>query len=153
MDESAPMRAIMIGVSVFIAIATITAVLSYYNTSKDLVRAIGPGTDIGQEYANYVQDILLKTGNNTVVTGTEVKNLLNYFYKKENVNITVRYLNQESSFPAGNTALDKITVSNVNNNETEYNKLQQQLVSTQKFQMTKKDNGMGNLEINLTCII
>ena len=33
MDESAPIRAIVIGVSTLLAVATISAVLMYYNTT------------------------------------------------------------------------------------------------------------------------
>ena len=36
MDESAPIRAIVIGVSTLLAVATISAVLMYYNTAKQM---------------------------------------------------------------------------------------------------------------------
>ena len=91
MDESAPMRAIMIGASVFVTIATITGVLAYYSSAKDLVNVIGTGTDIGAEYANYVENILLKTEDNVEIRGTDVINLLNYFYMDEKEYIYIEY--------------------------------------------------------------
>lgn len=101
MDESAPVRAIMIGASLFVTIATITAVLTYYNTAKDMVKVIGTGTDIGQVYSDYVEESLLKTSANTYLTGTEVINILNYFYDSD---LALVYIN--SYVPLG-TSLDE----------------------------------------------
>ena len=94
MDESTPIRAIVIGVSVLIGIATISAVLMYYNTAKQMASNVGRGQDFASNYEQSIQDILLKgsytvSGNN-YITGTDVKNLLNYFYNNENVEIIVQ---------------------------------------------------------------
>ena len=145
MDESAPMRAIMIGASVFVTIATITGVLAYYSSAKDLVNVIGTGTDIGAEYANYVENILLKTEDNVEIRGTDVINLLNYFYMDEKAKIDVTYIRQDHAFEEytnGDTS-DKQTVIksyNTNLDEKLYNQAINLIVPTQKFTMKKSTN-------------
>ena len=74
MDDVA-IRAITIGASVLIALITISAVLTYYTAAKDMVRQIGSGTDIAGLYEKSIEEILLKK----TITGTELKNLINYF--------------------------------------------------------------------------
>lgn len=145
MDESAPMRAIMIGASVFVTIATITGVLAYYSTSKDLVNAVGTGTDIGQEYANYVENILLKTEDNVEINGTDVINLLNYFYMNEQANIDITYIRQDHSFEdfTNVDTTDKETVVksySANLDSKAYNQAINLIIPTQKFTMKKSTN-------------
>ena len=139
MDESAPMRAIMIGASVFVTIATITGVLAYYSSAKDLVNVIGTGTDIGAEYANYVENILLKTEDNVEIRGTDVINLLNYFYMDEKAKIDVTYIRQDHSFEEYTNVdtSDKQTVIksyNTNLDGKLYNQAINLIVPTQKLQ-------------------
>ena len=145
MDESAPMRAIMIGASVFVTIATITGVLAYYSSAKDLVNVIGTGTDIGAEYANYVENILLKTEDNVEIRGTDVINLLNYFYMDEKAKIDVTYIRQDHSFEEYTNVdtSDKQTVIksyNTNLDEKLYNQAINLIVPTPKFTMKKSTN-------------
>lgn len=145
MDESAPMRAIMIGASVFVTIATITGVLAYYSSAKDLVNVIGTGTDIGAEYANYVENILLKTEDNVEIRGTDVINLLNYFYMDEKAKIDVTYIRRDHSFEEYTNVdtSDKQTVIksyNTNLDEKLYNQAINLIVPTQKFTMKKSTN-------------
>lgn len=145
MDESAPMRAIMIGASIFVTIATITGVLAYYSSAKDLVNVIGTGTDIGEQYANYVENILLKTEDNVEIRGTDVINLLNYFYMDEKAKIDVTYIRQDHSFEEYTNVdnSDKQTVIksyNTNLDEKLYNQAINLIVPTQKFTMKKSTN-------------
>lgn len=76
--EDITTRAIIIGVSVLIAVATISAVMTYYSTAQEMVRKIGSGTDIAGLYDKGIEDTLLKTN----VRGVDVKNLINYFAAK-----------------------------------------------------------------------
>ena len=94
MDESAPIRAIVIGVSTLLAITTISGVLMYYNTAKQMASNIGRGQDFATEYEQSIQDVLLTGTSNNVsgnsyIKGADVKNLLNYFYDDQNVNIKI----------------------------------------------------------------
>ena len=94
MDESAPIRAITIGVSILLAIATISGVLMYYNTAKQAATNIGRGQMFAENYEQRIQDILI-TGSSNIsgqvyITGTDVKNLLNYFYDDNTVKIDLK---------------------------------------------------------------
>ena len=88
MGENAT-KAIIIGASTFIAIITISAVLTYYNTAVEMVQSIGTGYDFDASYSQYVSEILLKTGSNATVNGTDVINLLNYFFEDPTVNVDI----------------------------------------------------------------
>ncbi len=85
MDDVA-IRAITIGASVLIALITISAVLTYYTAAKDMVRQIGSGTDIAGLYEKSIEEILLKD----TITGTELKNLINYFSMRNDIDYKVR---------------------------------------------------------------
>jgi len=93
MDESAPIRAIVIGVSTLLAVATISAVLMYYNTAKQMASNVGRGQDFATNYEQSIQDILTagtyNVSGNNYITGTDVKNLLNYFSNSETMKIKV----------------------------------------------------------------
>lgn len=93
MDESAPIRAIVIGVSTLLAVATISAVLMYYNTAKQMASNVGRGQDFAANYEQSIQDILTagtyNVSGNNYITGADVKSLLNYFYNNEEVRIDV----------------------------------------------------------------
>ena len=113
MDESNAMRAITVGVSVFIAIITIGGILTYYSIARNMAARIGGGNDVGQKYSEEIEDILIKGSykgtNSEYLTGTEVRNLINYFYKNENVSLDVELDISSSS---------RMVVKNINNNES-----------------------------------
>lgn len=88
MDESNAIRAITIGVSTFIAILTITAVMMYYNTAKATVQEVGSGPDLYNNYASYIRDILVRP-NGSTITGADAINLINYFYNDELVEVNL----------------------------------------------------------------
>lgn len=93
MDESAPIRAIVIGVSTLLAVATISAVLMYYNTAKQMASNVGRGQDFAANYEQSIQDILTagtyNVSGTNYITGADVKNLLNYFSNSETMKIKV----------------------------------------------------------------
>lgn len=146
MDESAPIRAIVIGVSVLLAIATISGVLMYYNTAKQLASNVGRGQDFAANYEQSIQDILLTgtpnvTGNNNYITGADVKNLLNYFYNDENVQIDVVNLKYWESYNAYNTTTQVMSRSNANL-DNNYESVINLIIDNQKFniEVTREDN-------------
>lgn len=156
MDESAPMKAIMIGAGLFITIVTITAVLNYYATAKEMVQSIGTGVDYLQEYSDYIQSILLKANTDATITGTEVKNLLNYFYHNERVTIRIGnarpLYKEDGSQVTKNDHIIRAVVDNVNNlqnnNDNVFNEFQKKIVPAQEFTISKAEN--NGLEIILT---
>lgn len=144
MEESNAMRAITIGVSVFVAIITITGVLTYYGIVRDTAKNIGSGNDMGEKYSEEIENILLKgsyKGNgNSYLTGTEVLNLLNYFYKNENVRIdieNIKYVKDDGS-------VDKFlpyTHENVNITEDKFNEVYSKILSNQRFEIDNDESG------------
>jgi len=151
MDESSTIKALMIGVGVFISIATITAVMAYYSTAKDLVNATGTGVDFNEQYSNYIESLLLKTDGVSYINGNDVKNLLNYFYKSDKAEINISNMTPLYTDNGASLIDTNLSGRNVNNDETRYVELSSKLVPTQKFNITKTNNS-GKLIIDLTGI-
>lgn len=125
MDESNAIRAITIGVSTFIAILTITAVMMYYNTAKATVQEVGSGPDLYNNYASYIRDILVRP-NGSTITGADAINLINYFYNDELVEVnlvTIKlydgYTSHGKNVHTTDDNVKKINL-NVNNRYTNY---------------------------------
>lgn len=147
MDESAPIRAIVIGVSVLIAVATISAVLMYYNTAKQMATNIGTGQDFAANYEQGIKDILLNSQSNvtggSTITGTDVKNLLNYFYQDETVEIKVSNI-AKVDYNMGNMAYNDASkeyneYDKINLDKTNFAKVENKILSGQKFTLTRGD--------------
>lgn len=78
-------RAISIGAGLFIAMITISAVMSYYGTAQSSIQKVGLGADIPSLTNQNITNSLLKES----INGTEVKNIINYFYLNEDVVVNV----------------------------------------------------------------
>ena len=144
MDESTPIRAIVIGVSVLLAIGTISAVLMYYNTAKQMASNVGRGQDFASNYEQSIQDILLK-GSYTVagdnyITGTDVKNLLNYFYNNENVEIIVQNIRYIEKYEGNKPICSSSATAYASANSTNYNRAMKLILSDQKFTIDVHEN-------------
>lgn len=142
MDEEAPIRAIVIGVSVLLAIATISAVLMYYNTAKQMASNVGRGQDFASNYEKSIQDILLKgtytVSDNNYITGADVKNLLNYFYNNEDVWVSVYGIKviegHDDSYTPNIASSTKVyDYANLKN----YDKAMKDISNNQRFKITK----------------
>ena len=83
--EDVSIRAITIGVSVFVAIATISAVMMYYNSAKNMVQEVGYGVDFANVEDQGIREILSKQK----VSGVEVRNIISYFSYKDEVTINI----------------------------------------------------------------
>ena len=143
MDESAPIRAIVIGVSVLLAIATISAVLMYYNTAKQMASNVGRGQDFAGNYEQSIQDILTKGSYNVAgtnyITGDDVKNLLNYFYNDENVIINVNNIQYISSYADDYKPRYNITGYGNANKSNDYKHAMKNILANQKFELKKEE--------------
>lgn len=153
MDESAPIRAIVIGVSVLLAIATISGVLMYYNTAKQMASNVGRGQDFAANYEQSIQDILLTgspnvTGNNSYITGADVKNLLNYFYDNQNVTINIKNLRYWESYQGNNTETNARTYDNANL-KNNYKNAMNVLIDNQHFaiQVERQDGEVKTITL------
>ena len=133
MDDDVLVRAITIGASIFITLATVTAIMMYYNTARQAVTAIGPGTNLEANYREDIKKILY----NTQASGSEVKNILQYFYDNHEVSITIdKYIAYD---PLGSTTVD-IPISDENNinysKSSTYTNIMKNMMPNQKFKIT-----------------
>lgn len=87
--ESNAIKAITIGCGVLIAIATISLVMTYYNTAKEGMSAVGSGNNVYEQYERSIRDILTKTN----IYGTDLINLYNYFGDNPSIKININTKN------------------------------------------------------------
>lgn len=150
MDESNAIRAITIGVSTFIAVLTISAVMMYYGTARATVQTIGTGEDLSQNYADYIVDILLY---NTKTDGIGVKNILNYFYLNDRVSVNIKKMTNMGSVKGSLTSIEvSKDLVNVNKDTKLYNKTISNIIATQKFNITVEYYDSGKTDIKTITI-
>lgn len=153
MDESAPMRALTIGVSVFMAIATITAVMIYYNTAKSTAGVVGSrSVDIDASYRQDIEDSLFYK---TEITGTEVINILNYFRGNNLYSINVgniKYIKYDNDLQGcSNDVCTFTSLDNINNDLDNLDKVLKRILPNQKFSVSVSDaNSEGIRVITIT---
>lgn len=99
MDENAS-RAVFIGVSVFVAIITITLIVNFYRTAKDSA-AVANRYDLTETGSSKVNEILSKDK----ITGLELRYLLNYYYNDTDIQIYVYQPNVNDKFDEENARL------------------------------------------------
>lgn len=156
MDESAPIRAIVIGVSTLLAVATISAVLMYYNTAKQMASNVGRGQDFAANYEQSIQDILTKAeyvvsnSDGNVILGSDVKNLLNYFYDDNSVDIFLKY-NLYTVTYENNTYKAVRRGSNGNGDaiSSYYEDAMSNIYDNEKFKITKSNQDNGKIKLSI----
>lgn len=110
MDENAS-RAVFIGVSVLVAIITITVVLNFYRTAKNSA-SVANRYDITTTDNAYLNRVLEKEK----ITGAELRYLLNYYYENKNVNINIE---NQILYKVGNELENaELIGTNINTEET-----------------------------------
>ena len=85
--EDISTRAIFIGVSLFITIFTLSAIVLYFNTARQAADIVSKRTDIASKYD-------LVVNNNEFegeLTGVEVRALLTRFVGEDRINITLKF--------------------------------------------------------------
>lgn len=145
--EDITTRAITIGVSVLIAVATISAVMTYYSTAQEAVRKVGSGTDIAGLYEQGIEDILLKSQ----VTGVEVKNLINYFESKSGaiINFSGTYFDENGSIQdASGTSVKYDFSATLGNSNPQYD-IRNGLIPSAKYDISYNlKNGILNIDVS-----
>ncbi len=134
MDDDVIVRAVTIGASVFITLATVSAVMMYYSTAKAGVSSLATGTNIETRYREDIKSILY-SGQ---VTGAELKNILQYFYGNRDINIYVDKYYQFSNDSALKKEIftDKLNTTSV----TAYTEIMKTMMPNQKFSITIDEN-------------
>ena len=90
MDENNISRALMIGVTTFIGILTVSAIIIFFNASLNAVRNAGSGMDYDTIYRNDIESTLLMSGTGNYIKGTSVINLLSYYEQDANITMSVQ---------------------------------------------------------------
>ena len=90
MGEDNVSRAIMIGVTTFIGIMTISALILFFNSSLDVVRNVSSGKNFDTLNRVDIDSTLLMSNTNNYIKGTSVINLLSYYEQDVNVTINVQ---------------------------------------------------------------
>lgn len=90
--EDLSVKAIVIGVSTFVTMAVLTAIILYFNTAKQLADSVNKRTDIASSYDN-----IMNSDNFTdELTGVEVRSLINKYAGVSNVNINIATISGET---------------------------------------------------------
>lgn len=79
-------RTMLIGVGIFITLATVSTILIYYNVTVSTANQANERTNIQLEYSKRITMLLAQE----TLTGTDVRNIIRYYYldKLVEVNIT-----------------------------------------------------------------
>lgn len=156
MDESAPIRAIVIGVSTLLAVATISAVLMYYNTAKQMASNVGRGQDFAANYEQSIQDILTKAeyvvsnSDGNVILGSDVKNLLNYFYDDNSVDILLKYKLYTVTYDNNTVKTsERGTYTNGGAISSYYEGAMSNIYDNEKFKITKSNQDNGKIKLTI----
>lgn len=134
MDENALIKALYIGVSLFVTVITITAITLYYNIARSSIKDIGSGTDFDTVYREDIKETLLKTGGNNKITGTQVKNLVNYYYDNINVQIKIdgiKYISEDGSIKEYSSI--SLSSNDQNIRQKNYNIIMKNIMNNQEF--------------------
>lgn len=137
--NDALVRFISISAGVFIAIITISAVMTYYTTAQNSASKIGLGVNIPELKNQNITDSLTKT----IITGTEVKNIVNYFYEKPNVKVNVssakkfdgKLITDTTNISYGGTVFNDINHDKIENDR--FKTLMKNINPVQRFRLTK----------------
>lgn len=134
MDDDILIRAITIGASVFITLATVTAVMIYYNTARLSVVEIGTGTNIEKEYREDIKNVLYKSE----ITGAELKNVLQYFYLDRGIELSLDSYYAYHENGSQITYIPSSESKNINlNTGATYQNIMKNMMPNQKFKVTR----------------
>ena len=88
--EDAGIKALVIGVSLFVTMLTVTAIVMYYNTAMSVSEEITNRVDIAASY-----DYIMKSDDfSDTLTGVEVRSLINKYANIHYVKINVEVVQQ-----------------------------------------------------------
>ena len=152
MGEDNVSRAIMIGVTTFIGIMTISALILFFNSSLDVVRNVGSGKNFDTLNRVYIDSTLLMSNTNNYIKGTSVINLLSYY--EQDVNVTINVQNIKYIDNSGNIQyLDNIDLNSqeVSVRKAAYNRALRYIMDNQDFTINVQeiDQDLGSMIITI----
>ena len=140
MDENNISSALMIGVTTFIGILTVSAIIIFFNASLNSVRNAGSGMDYGTIYRNDIESTLLMSGTGNYIKGTSVINLLSYYEQDTKVTMSVQNIKYIDN--GGQVQLyENITIESNDPNvrKTAYNSACRYIMDNQDFTIDVRD--------------
>ena len=84
--EDLPIKAIVIGVSVFVTMAVLSAILIYFNTAKGVSDIVSKRIDIADLYDSIMNEDKFET----TLTGVEIRSLITKYVGNSNVRINIK---------------------------------------------------------------
>lgn len=150
MDDDALTKALYVGVSLFVTVITITAIIAYYNIARSSIKEIGSGVDLDVLYREDVKETLLRTGENNKITGTQVKNLVSYFYDNVEAEITItgmKYISNDGSVKEYEVV--SFSSTDQNTREKNYNTIMKYIISNQYFTLDRNVDDEEKLVITI----
>lgn len=91
--EDLPIKAIVIGVSIFVTMTVFSAILIYFNTAKGIADSVSKRTDIAATY-----DKIMNSDNfEAVLSGVDVRSLITKYAGNESVNINIKRIGNETT--------------------------------------------------------
>lgn len=100
MDENAS-RAVFVGISVLVAVITMTLIINFYDAAKGFASGVNT-YDVSTAASKYENDILLKD----MITGNELRYLLNNYVDEEIYNISI-YKSSEDKLNGNKMDIDR----------------------------------------------
>ncbi len=145
--EDFSIRAIVIGVSLFVTMLTLTAILMYFNTARSIADEVNKRTDIASSYdyimnADVVDDEL---------TGVEVRSLIHKYASSDRVTINITIVNngvKKEYRDINNSWLKKINDNAYLISEVELDKIN----TASKYNVNKVEN-QGRTILNINSIV
>lgn len=134
MDEDNLSKALMIGVTTFIGVLTVSAIIIFFNSSLNVVRSAGSGKNFNDIYRNDIESTLLMSGSGNYIKGTSVINLLNFYEDNINVSINlhnVKYLDQNGNIQIYSNI--DISSNDINIRKSAYNTALRYIMDNQDF--------------------
>ena len=90
--EDYAVRAVIIGVSLFVTMITLSAVLMYFNTARSIADEVNKRTDIAQTFDEIVNGDKFEMD----LTGVQIRSLINKYAGSEDVEINILTISGET---------------------------------------------------------
>lgn len=140
MDEGVTTRALFVGVGIFLTLIIVGSLVTYYNAARDTVKSVH-GVDYETMYRDDITSELLLTNKHSQINGTQVKNLLNYFYNDISIEIHlsgIKYIDENGDI-AEYEPVNFLT-DNVEDRIEKYQKVYKYITNNQNFTFDKNDD-------------
>ena len=89
MFEDSAMKAVFVGASILVLLTVFGLVMVYYSQARNIATKTAT-MSIDTFYSVDIENALLAYKNdNKLITGEQIKNIINYYYESENVSISI----------------------------------------------------------------